>query len=139
MCLYGNYKLVNVVNYNQCNKIVKIDACIADEIQMLNDKGVVTLGCCCGHGKAGQIEVYKNKSGKWKEQISPPITLLDYQSVDLARTLGYKPFPYFYADGESNYVWQMHLKSGCFTEVDCKEWHSQHTIPYNKNLGVINI
>lgn len=29
----------------------KVDACIAPLVQMLNDYGIETLGCCCGHGK----------------------------------------------------------------------------------------
>lgn len=138
MCLYGNYKIVTVSNPNQQNKHVKVDACIADEIQLLNNKGVITLGCCCGHGKAGQIVEYENKFGKWKEHSHPPITLIDKQSVDMAKSLGYIPFPYYHADGESYDVWQMYLKSGCITEDDCREWHSRHAIPYEKNVGVIN-
>lgn len=43
---------------------MKVDACIADEIQDLNVKGVVTLNCCCDHGKAGQIVEYENSQGK---------------------------------------------------------------------------
>jgi len=31
--------------------VVPVDYCIAPLIQMLNDYGVKTLGCCCGHGK----------------------------------------------------------------------------------------
>ena len=30
---------------------VWVDKCIAPLIQMLNDYGVRTIGCCCGHGK----------------------------------------------------------------------------------------
>ncbi|MGD7046962.1 hypothetical protein ACQCU9_01930 [Rossellomorea marisflavi] len=30
---------------------VPVDECIADEIQRLNDSGVITYGCCCGHGE----------------------------------------------------------------------------------------
>jgi hypothetical protein len=31
---------------------VPVDYCLAPLIQMLNDYGVKTLGCCCGHGKS---------------------------------------------------------------------------------------
>jgi len=31
----------------------KVDACIAPLVQMLNDYGIQTEGCCCGHGKKG--------------------------------------------------------------------------------------
>lgn len=29
-----------------------IDACIAPIVQALNDAGIYTANCCCGHGKA---------------------------------------------------------------------------------------
>jgi hypothetical protein len=112
MCKYGTYKNVSVINPNQNKKVVVVDACIADEIQELNDKGVITLGCCCGHGKAGEITEWVNAFGKWKSHQSPPNTLIDEASVNSAIELGYKPFPYYYADGEQNGVWQMHLKTG---------------------------
>jgi hypothetical protein len=139
MCLYGNLKLVKVLNQNQNNKYVKVDACIANEIQSLNDKGIITLNCCCGHGKAGQILEYENLYGKWKEYQSPPVVLIDNKSVEQAKKFGYLPFPYFSADGEGRGIWQMQLKSGCLTEEECKEWHSQNTIPYEKNLGIISV
>lgn len=28
-----------------------IDACVADIIKALNNSGIDTLGCCCGHGR----------------------------------------------------------------------------------------
>lgn len=31
---------------------IAVDACIADYVQAMNDKGIVTVGCCCGHFKA---------------------------------------------------------------------------------------
>lgn len=34
------------------NRTVCVDSCIADVIKRLWEKGVVTLGCCCGHGKS---------------------------------------------------------------------------------------
>lgn len=85
MCDSNTCKQVEVINPKQSKKIVMVDACIADEIQELNDKGVLTLGCCCGHGKAGQIQIYQNESGSWKEIISPPIALIDEQSIYLAK------------------------------------------------------
>jgi len=30
---------------------VAVDACIAAYVQRMNDLGIVTVGCCCGHGK----------------------------------------------------------------------------------------
>lgn len=31
---------------------VAVDACLAPLIQALNDHGVHTTGCCCGHGRS---------------------------------------------------------------------------------------
>jgi len=55
MCLHGIYKKVNIINQEQNKERMVIDACIANEIKHLNEQGVITLACCCGHGKAGQI------------------------------------------------------------------------------------
>lgn len=122
MCLYGTYENVRVINPNQNKRIVVVDACIAGEIQELNDKGIITLSCCCGHGKAGQIVEHINGFGKWKTNELPPHTLIDEKSVGQVKSLGYRPFPYYYADGEHLGVWQMYLKTGCMTEDDCQSW-----------------
>jgi len=42
-------------NKNKRKKLVAVDACIADEIKYLWSKGVITYGCCCGHGKEDPI------------------------------------------------------------------------------------
>ena len=41
---YVANKQVNGISGSVC-----IDPCIMDEIQSLWDKGILTLGCCCGH------------------------------------------------------------------------------------------
>lgn len=137
MCLHGIYKQVSVINPNQGKRNVVIDACIADEIKVLNDNGIVTLSCCCGHGKAGQITEWENDFGKWKEFLQPPHTLIIEESVSLAKKLGYSPYPYYYADGAMNKVWQMQLKSGCVTEEECKHWHILYNLPFIEDIGVI--
>jgi hypothetical protein len=30
---------------------IPVDACIAEYVQKMNDLGIATVGCCCGHGK----------------------------------------------------------------------------------------
>ena len=40
MCKWGTDK-----------EVTKVDACIAPLVQMLNDYGIETIACCCGHGK----------------------------------------------------------------------------------------
>jgi hypothetical protein len=101
---------------------IPVDACIGAEIEWLIGQGVVTLGCCCGHGRAGEINEWENAYGKWKGYHEPPQTLLAEESVELARSLGYRPFPYLYADGEQGGVWNMYLKTGCITKEDCEKW-----------------
>jgi len=137
MCLYGVYKWVNIINPNQNKKVVAVDACIANEVQMLNDKGINTLGSCCGHGKAGQISDYTNAFGNWKSHEYPPHVLIDEMSSEFARSLGYRPYPYIYADGVDDGVLIMYLKSGCLTEDDCEEWYNENNIPFIKNVGAI--
>lgn len=66
---------------------IMVDACIADEVQMLNNAGVWTLCSCCGHG------------------ISPGSILIHESSYDLCVTLGYTPV--YYYDG----VFDLHPKS----------------------------
>ncbi|MCM3743241.1 hypothetical protein M3193_03720 [Sporosarcina luteola] len=121
--------MVNVINPDQNKKQVVVDACISIEVQMLNDRGVVTLASCCGHGKAGEIIEWENDFGKWKSFREPPHALISEDSVELVKELGYKPIPYYYADGRSGGAWTIMMKSGCVTELECKEWHEENSIP----------
>lgn len=129
MCFHGFQKLIRVINSNQTKEEVFVDSCIAEEIQHLNNQGIVTISSCCGHGKAGQIVEYQNGLGKWKEYENPPHVLINNDSVKKAKVLGYTPFPYFYANGISNGTWQMILKSGCITVKDCEKWHKENKLP----------
>jgi len=129
MCRHGTQVIVFTIESGN----VPVDACIADEIVYLNREGVVTLGCCCSHGKAGQIVEWENAYGKWKGHYDPPNVLIKQESCDIAKKLGYRPYPYYYADGQSGGVWQMQLKTGCVTEEEVEEWHKQNTI---KEIGV---
>ncbi|GIQ63688.1 hypothetical protein PACILC2_22560 [Paenibacillus cisolokensis] len=112
MCKHGDTVPVFTIHNR---KTVPVDRCIADEIAELNRRGVETLGCCCSHFNAGKIVEYSNGFGRWKEHTPPPSALIDEKSVDLAKELGYVPFPYYYADGEYRGVWQMQLKTGDIT------------------------
>lgn len=137
MCLHGTYKKVNIINPRQGKEQVIVDACIAKEVQLLNDQGIITLGCCCGHGLAGQITKWENAFGKWKGHHELPHVLIDEKSVEDAKKLGYRPFPYYYANGEQNSVWQMYLKTGCVTRGDCLEWHKVNNVLYSEHVGVL--
>lgn len=138
MCLYGVYKWVNVINPEQNTNRVKVDACIADEIKQLNDQGMITLGCCCGHGEAGKRVQWENDYGKWKGEQQPPVALIDSKSVEFAKNLGYIPYPYYYADDQFLGVWQMQLKTGCITYECCRKWHEQNGLPFRRDLDIID-
>lgn len=49
------------------NHDLEIDECIAKEIQELWAQGIHTLGCCCGHGKKGFIQVERTDFAKMLE------------------------------------------------------------------------
>ena len=56
MCKWGTDKLIHVIRRNNPDvpdgwHPVYVDACIADYVQEMNDRGIITVGCCCGHGK----------------------------------------------------------------------------------------
>lgn len=38
-------------NLNRKNDSRRIDPCMREAVRCLNDHGVKTLACCCGHGK----------------------------------------------------------------------------------------
>lgn len=123
MCKHGTIKMVDLYIANKSGrKSVPVDPCIADEIQELNNLQIHTLGCCCGHGLAGQIAEHENVFGKWKDIHSPPHVLIDGESRYKAKKLGYNPFRYYYADGSHNDVWIMYLKTGCVTEEESNSY-----------------
>lgn len=44
--------------YEQTMNDVSVDGCLVGEINHLNNLGITTIGCCCGHGKRqGYIQV----------------------------------------------------------------------------------
>lgn len=69
----------NLIPYNSregFKEQVTVDACLAEEIKDLWNKGVVTCGCCCGHGRSlGWIGV-------------------DDSSIPLMESLGYEHYIY---------------------------------------------
>lgn len=52
MCKHGDIVEMElpVVGDIRCG-VADIDSCIAPIIKALNDGGVITKGCCCGHGE----------------------------------------------------------------------------------------
>jgi hypothetical protein len=80
MCVHGTVKMVKLNRPREYSGriYVPVDACIADEVQFLNDVGIHTLGSCCGHGEPDKF----------------PHVLIDPDSTELAQSLGYNPEPY---------------------------------------------
>lgn len=77
MCDWGTDTIIHVIRRNNPNvpdgwHPMAVDACIAAYVQTMNNQGVITVGCCCGHGR-GQ-----------------PIVLVDAESVLLLKHLGYE-------------------------------------------------
>lgn len=56
--------------------VVPVDQCIQPLVQLLNDHGVRTVGCCCGHGKAPGFISFEDAEGIVREipLRSKPIT-----------------------------------------------------------------
>lgn len=72
-CEIGTYKCCAYA-FTDGDKDVYVDKCLLEEVKSLVDLGVITLGCCCGHGKVpGYIQVES-----------------DYQSISKMNELGYK-------------------------------------------------
>ena len=44
-------------------KAFRVDPCIRNEIEALNQAGVKTLACCCGHGVYPKTIVFKGVKG----------------------------------------------------------------------------
>lgn len=86
MCEWGTTLPIRVIRKN--NRLsedgwheIEVDACIADYVQRMNDLGIITLNCCCGHFK------------------SPASVLVDNQSESLMIQYGYSFSHYYYPDG----------------------------------------
>ncbi len=59
MCKYGTDKDVFLMKPKPFSgrRTIKVDACIAPLVQMLNDYGIETIACCCGHGKIAKSSI----------------------------------------------------------------------------------
>lgn len=75
-----------------------IDSCIVPLILALNDAGIHTSGCCCGHGKSDgsvilhdgteiNIDIY---TGKIKQMETKSFTLTEHQCEMLFATIEYR-------------------------------------------------
>lgn len=59
MCKWGTDKEVKLCEPKMISKRtkIKVDSCIAPLVQMLNNYGIKTESCCCGHGKTNQSHI----------------------------------------------------------------------------------
>jgi NADPH-dependent 7-cyano-7-deazaguanine reductase QueF-like protein len=92
VCKHGNYKEVYVLVSN--HNPIKVDYCIAYEIEKMNQCGIKTVGSCCVHGD------------------HEAVALIEKESFDLAKKHGYIPTKYFYIDGEESMLYEIKLKRG---------------------------
>lgn len=65
MCEQGSFEMLKVPEYDQNTREYiwseqKIDTCLANLVQILNDGGLFTKSCCCGHGKFKGTLVLQN-------------------------------------------------------------------------------
>jgi len=61
MCKWGTDAIVTLAHPLPVSgpTEVAVDACLAPLVQLLNDYGVHTTGCCCGHGQADGTVLYQ--------------------------------------------------------------------------------
>lgn len=59
MCEWGTDKQIKLNKPKSVSgKIeISVDTCLAPLVQMLNDYGIETLACCCGHGKTAKSHI----------------------------------------------------------------------------------
>lgn len=86
MCQHGDEVKITILQE------ILVDKCIAEEIKWLNDQGVRTEGCCCGHGK-----YY-------------PSALITPKSVNKALKLGYSVRDYYLKSGQHSGLFEIMLK-----------------------------
>ena len=59
MCKYGTTKDVFLLTEKlfSSRREIPVDACLARLVQVLNDYGIETIACCCGHGKTSKSNI----------------------------------------------------------------------------------
>lgn len=89
MCKWGNNLVIPISslvhplnryanpNWIKYHRGIPVDACIKHEVEYLIEQGVITLGCCCGHGKSKYATC-----------------LIHKDSVDLIKELGYEYYKF---------------------------------------------
>ena len=59
MCEHGKHHHVSLIKEKLFSgrREIPVDACIAQLVQVLNDYGIETIACCCGHGKTAKSSI----------------------------------------------------------------------------------
>ena len=58
MCKWGSNTEVKLCIPRENGMMTaKVDTCLAPLVQMLNDYGIQTIACCCGHGKTEKSSI----------------------------------------------------------------------------------
>ncbi len=59
MCKSGTNKDVSLLKDKLFSgrREIPVDSCIAPLVQVLNDFGIETVACCCGHGKTAKSSI----------------------------------------------------------------------------------
>jgi len=71
---YGSYEC-----YEKAKNGADVDGCLVGEINKLNNAGITTIGCCCGHGKRqGFIQVSQDCTDKMLDMDYVQIKIDDY-------------------------------------------------------------
>jgi len=97
MCKWGTDKEIEIDGEK-----IKVDACIAKEIEYLNKHGVKTISSCCGHNKSG---------GKF---VALPSVLIWNSDRKRAVELGYIPIRRWGGEFNGPSTWKIILKGKKF-------------------------
>jgi len=77
MCEYGSDSSVRLNGRSFAGgKAIRVDSCIAPVIQAIQDAGLRTSSCCCGHGRGASLIVWEDDAGA---------------AAKILRTAGYEP------------------------------------------------
>ena len=67
MCQWGTDRVIHVIRRNNDDipdgwHSVAVDACLADYVQEMNMRGIITTGCCCSHGHGIPVALIATES-----------------------------------------------------------------------------
>lgn len=85
MCEWGTNTEIEI------RRTVMVDSCIAPQIMALNDQGVHTTGCCCGHGVAPATATIYPHSVKRAKELGYDVTFAEGSDPVLRVRAGDQP------------------------------------------------